>query len=270
MQDRSITDSPVAVNKLVRALYFGLPAVLVMMISCVTIPIAMPKKEIQIRLYPHTVNSEGGVVYHVLCEIYENSHYNETRSSFFNNAVIRVNNHDLHLDEGFVETHRGENYEDYVVDGRFLYIGDELVLDSDDEVRFQMIHPAIGKVERILKTPMSVRTVRVDNNQLALWLAGEITTLRILWRGENADRYQIVVLALLPNGQAERTVFETSLEEAQITRTQLKLPTGFDFSAHRLEIEVIARNGLELDIEGVHFVWRIESPFARRLIMHEL
>lgn len=239
------------------------------MISCVTLPIAMPKQEIRIRLYPHAVNSEGAVVYHVLCEIYKKSHAHETRSSFFNNAVIRIDGCDLHLDEGFVETHRGENYEDYIVDGRFLYVGDELVLDSGEEVRFQMIHPAIGKVERTLKTPPSVRELRVDADELGLWLAGELNTLRVQWTGGDADRYQIVVLALLPDGRAERTLMETSLEEARIDTSRLNLPAGFDFSTQRLEIEVIACSSLELEIARAHLIWKIESPFARRLTLDE-
>jgi hypothetical protein len=229
----------------------------------------MPRQEMEMRLYPHNVNSEGEIVYHVLCEIYEKSRATLTRSAFFNNAVIKVDSHELHLDEGFIETHRGEKYEDYIVDGRFLYTEDELVLDSDEEVHVQMIHPAIGRIERVLEVPPSVRDVRVDSHQLALWLAGDTDALRVQWRGENADLYQLAVAARIRDGQAERTVFETNLEETLIVKTQLVLPAGFDFTAHQLEIEIIASNNDTFDFERIRFNWAVESPFACRLLLPE-
>jgi hypothetical protein len=268
VEDRTTSDRPVAVDKRAIILFIGLAAVMVLMISCVTIPFATNKREVRIRLYPHAVSSEGGINYHALCEIYERSRDNEIRSSLFNNAAIQVNGYGFLLDEGFIETHRGEQYEDYIVDGRFLYIGDELVLDSGEEVRIQMVHPKIGRIERTLIVPMSVREVRVDGNQLASWLAGDATALGIRWTGEPADRYRIVVLASLHDGQTERTHFDAVLQETQIERSQLNLPSGFDFASHELEIEIIASNTLEFEVERVQFNWTIESPFASRLTLN--
>jgi hypothetical protein len=184
-----------------------------------------------------------------------------------NNALIKVNGYELLLDEGFVETHRGESYNDYIVDGRFLYTGNELILDSNEEVHIQIIHPAIGKIERTLVVPMSVRKVQLDSDQLDSWLAGDVTSIALKWTGVRADRYRIVVLALIQDGRTERTIFDTNLLEAHINRTQLNVPGGFDFTSHRLEIEIIASSNLDFDLGRVHFAWTLESPFARRLIL---
>jgi len=265
VEDRRISEHPAAVHKRTIAPYIGLVAVVVLMVSCATIPFAKNKQEVQIRVYPHMVFSGGGINYHALCEIYERSWDNEIRSSFFNNAVIQVNGYEFHLDEGFIETHRGEQYEDYIVDGRFLYIGDELILDSQEEVRIRMVHPKIGGIERTIKVPASVREIRVDGHQLALWLAGDVTSLKLQWTGEKADRYQIVVLAVLHDGQSERTYLHAPLQETCIERSQLNLPPGFDFVSHELEIEIIASNTLEFAVERIKFEWTIESPFACRL-----
>jgi hypothetical protein len=265
VEDRPISERPVSVYKRFIPLYSCLAAAVFLTISCATIPFAEHKQEVQIRVYPQVVSSEGGINYHALCEIYERSWGKVIRSSSFNNAVIQVDGCDLHLDEGFIETHRGEQYEDYIIDGRFLYNGAELILDSGAEVRIQMAHPKIGRIVRTIEVPMSAREIRVDDDQLDLWLAGDITTLELQWTGEKADRYRIVALAVLHDGRTERTYFDTAVQETCIERSQLNLPLGFDFAAHELQIEIIATNTLEFDVDRVRFNWTIESPFARRL-----
>ena len=248
--------------------FCGLAVAIVGMISCLSIPHATYKQEIQIRVYPHMVSSEGEVMYHALCEIYERTRRGEIRSALFNNASIQVNGHEFYLDEGFIDTHRGEQYEDYIIDGRFLYNGNELLLDVIDEVRIQMVHPKVGRIVRTIKVPMSVRGVKVDRNQLASWLVGELTSLGIRWKGEPADRYQLIVLASLDDGQTERTHFETDLQEIQIDRSRLSLLPGSDFTVHKLEIEIIAANTLEFEVERVRFNWTVESPFACRITLN--
>jgi hypothetical protein len=246
-------------------LYLVTAAAAILIVSCVTLPFGDHKQEAQIRVYPHEVSSGGGIKYHALCEIYERKMGREIRSSSFNNAVIQINGYDFRLDEGFLETHRGEQYEDYIIDGRFLYNGDELILDSIDEVRIRMVHPKIGRVERTIQIPMSVREVRVDNDRRDLWLAGDVASLPLQWTGANADRYQILLLALLQDGHTERTYLHTPLQEASIERAELNLPPGFDFTAHNLEVEIVASNTLEFDVERIRFSLTVESPFACRL-----
>lgn len=268
MEDRPVSEHLVSMYRRAIPLYIGLVAAAVLRVSCVTIPFAGHKQEVQIRVYPHIVSSEGRINYHALCEIYERSRDKQIRSSSFNNAVIQVNGYNFHLDEGFIETHRGEQYEDYIVDGRFLYNGDELVLDSKEEVRIRMLHPKIGSIERTIEVPMSVREIRVDDSQLSLWLAGDVISLKMQWTGGKADRYRIVALAVLHDGQTDRTYLDTALQEACIERSQLNLPPGFEFAVHELEVEIIACNTLKFDVERVGFNWTIESPFACRLSLN--
>jgi hypothetical protein len=261
---RSISERPFSVFKRALSLYIAMVVAAVLMVACITIPFSDHKQEVKIRVYPHVISADGGIKYHALCEIYERKRGREIRSASFNNAAIQINGYDLHLDEGFMETHRGEQYEDYIINGRFLYNGDELILDSIDEVRIRMVHPKFGRVERTIQVPISVRKVHVDKEQRDLWLAGDVSSLSLEWSGTNADRYQILFLAMLQDGHTERTYLDTPLQEASIERAELKLTPGFDFTAHNLEIEIVASNTLEFDVERIRFNWTVDSPFAYR------
>ncbi len=219
------------------------------------------------RLYPHKVSAEGDIIYHALCEILDKSRRKEIRSSFFNNALIRVNNSELHLDQGFVETHPGENYQDYIVDGRFLYTGEALNLDSHDQVRVQFVHPDIGSVERVFTVPASVREVQTSKDELRLWRGGEIAGLEIQWTEEDCDLFKIVAIVYSLDGKSERTTFYSEVPRTYIERNALALPSGHECAFQEIVIEIISCNNVEFDIERAHCCWMVESPFAYRLIL---
>lgn len=265
LENRLSSERPVSVSKHPHPLFIIMIFAAILMTACATIPFGGHEQEIKIRVYPHLVSSDGRIKYHALCEIYERKRGREIRCASFNNAAIQINGYDFHLDEGFIETHRGEQYEDYIINGRFLYNGDELFLDSIDEVRIRIVHPKIGGVERTIQVPISVREARVDKAQRDLWLAGDVTSLSLQWTGTNADRYQILFLAMLQDGHTERTYLSTPLQEATVDRAELNLAPGFKFTAHNFEVEIVASNTLEFDVERVTFNWTVESPFACRL-----